>query len=173
MKIFVKSRLWMIKNLEKNPDFVQGKWIISIFDKDSFSPFLDRFNILKLEFDDVTEADKEEGLLHFNENHAKKIHDFINEIPTDSKKPFYVHCAAGVSRSGAVGYLMNEWFNKFKTVNRIDNEAFQMNNSHIQPNPEVLRVLKKELFGMPFIGIPCNDFTYDQNGEKQDHITMI
>lgn len=174
MKIFVVPRFWVEKQIDKNPDWVQGKWIISIFSKDSFSPIPnDRFNVLKLEFDDVTEKDQTGDVIHFNTNHAKQIVEFIKTINDDGKKDFYVHCDAGVSRSGAVGYLLNEWFNKFIELNRIDNESFVMNNNHIMPNPEVVRILKNEMFGSDYSGIWVNDYTYNEDGERIDHIEEV
>ena len=174
MKIFVKSRLFISNIISKNPDWILDKWIISIFDQSSFSPISqDRYNILKLEFDDVTEKDTEPGLLHFNSDLAKQIVDFIKPIKANDTKPFYVHCAAGVSRSGAVGYMLNEWFNKYLTTNRLDNEAFIMNNSHILPNPEVVRILKQEMFGSDYRGVFVNDYVYNEDGERQDNIKEI
>lgn len=172
MKIFVESRAWIKNQIERNPDWIQGKWIISIFSKDSYSPLPDRFNILKLEFDDVTERDTEDGLLHFSEEHAKQIVDFIKSIKDDGRKVFYVHCDAGVSRSGAVGYLLNEWFNKFLEVRRVDNESFRMNNSHILPNPEVMRILKKELFGNAHT-VFVNDYSFNEDGEIINNFKKI
>ena len=174
MRIYVESRLYVEKMINRSPDWLLGKWIISIFDKGSCSPiFADRRNILKLEFDDVTEKDTDPGLLHFNSDLAKQIIEFIKPIKADDKRPFYVHCAAGVSRSGAVGYMLNEWFNKYLTLNRADNEAFVMNNSHILPNPEVVRILKKEMFGNDYRGVFVNDYSYDEDGERKDSIVEV
>lgn len=183
MKIFVVPRNYIEKQIDKNPNWIQGKWIISIFSKDSFSPISnDRFNVLKLEFDDVAERDLEVGwnifessheMIFFNEGHAKSIHKFIKDIPADSNKQLFVHCDAGVSRSGAVGYILNEWFNKYLDHNEVDNSFFQTNNSHIMPNPLVVRLLKNELFGLPFANIEVNDYEYDEDGNKIDHIEEI
>ena len=182
MKILVKSRQWMEYQLNKNHEWFFGKLIISIFSKDSSSPFPDRFNVLKLEFDDVAERDLEVGwnifessheMIFFNEDHAKSIHEFIKDIPADSNKQLFVHCDAGVSRSGAVGYILNEWFNKYLTSNEEDNKFFQQNNSHIMPNPLVVRLLKNELFGKPFANIEVNDYEYNEDGEKIDHNKLI
>ncbi len=176
MKIFVESRRYIEKMYDKNPDWIQGKDIISIFSSDDVSPLPDRFNILKLEFDDVTEKDMETGkdkYIFFDYSHARKIHSLIKGIQADSKMPFYVHCDAGVSRSGAVGMVLNEYFNKFLAVNRLYYEAFQMNNSHIMPNPLVTRILKNEIFGAMFTGIEVNDYEYNEDGEKIDHIERI
>ncbi len=181
MKIFVESRQFIEKMIDKNPEWHMGKHIISIFSKGDVSPLPDRFNILKLEFDDVAERDIGndssslcvENLIFFNEDHAKAIHKFIKPISADDKKLFFIHCDAGVSRSGAVGLLLNEGFNKFLKRNQIDDEAFKMNNKHILPNPLVVRLLKKELFGMPFRGIEVNDYTFNEDGDRIDHIELI
>ena len=173
MKIFVESRQYIEKQIERNSDWIMGKWIISIFSKGDCSPIImDRWNILKLNFDDVTEKDNGD-FLFFNNSLAKEIHNFIKDIPSDSEKPFYIHCDAGVSRSGAVGYMMNEWFNKYLVINRIDNEAFMMNNSHILPNPLVVRELKKELFGNDYKGVFTNDYEYNEDGERIDNIMEV
>lgn len=158
-----------------------NKWIISIFSTErgiDFSPLPDRYNILKLQFDDVSEKDniwssENDNIIFFNEEYAKKIYEFIKEIKVNDKKEFYIHCDAGVSRSGAVGYLLNEYFNKFLTNNKIDDEAFKMNNSHIMPNPLVVRVLKNELFGKPFAGIEVNDYEYNEDEERINHNEII
>lgn len=182
MKILVKSRQWIINQLDKNPQWFLGKYIISIFSKGDNSPFPDRFNILKLNFDDVAERDLPIGWnvlesssdnIFFNVNHAKVIKKFISNISADSDKTFYIHCDAGVSRSGAVGYILNEWFNKFLSLNQEDNSFFQKNNSHIMPNPLVVRLLKNELFGRPFSNIEVNDYEYDEDGNIINHIEKI
>lgn len=176
MKIFVVSRQKIEKMLNQNPKWYIGKYIISIFSKGDHSPFLDRFNILKLEFDDVTDemygwSGFADSTIFFNENHAKAIHEFIKHISANDKRPIFVHCDAGVSRSGAVGYILNEWFNKYLTSNYTDAEAFKETNNHILPNPTVVRM--KELFGLPFQGIEVNDYELTDDGEVINHITTI
>ena len=173
MKIRVLSRNQITRQYDKNPIFIEKTWIISIFNKGSFSPLPDRYNILKLEFDDVTERDTEEGLLHFNPGLAKEILEFIRKIKTDSKKLFIVHCDAGISRSGAVGYMLNEWFNKYLTSNREDDKYFKDNNVQIMPNPEVVRILKQEMFGNNYSGIFVNDYTYDEDGNRFDNVFEV
>lgn len=182
MKIFVVPRIYIEKQIEKDINWINGKWIISIFSTNylNYSPIpIDRYNVLKLQFDDVTEREigsreaEKYDLTFFNENLAKQIHNFIKDIVDDGKKQFYIHCDAGVSRSGAVGYLLNEWFNKFIKLNRIDNEAFIMNNDQILPNPLVVRLLKNELFGTDYKNVFINDYSFNEDGERIDHIKEV
>ena len=175
MRIRVVPRVYVEKELSKKPDWYVGKWIISIYSSGlgvDWSPFPDRFNVLQLHFDDVTEKDIAvlfENMVFFDTTQAKAIHEFIEKIPAEDKRMFYVHCDAGVSRSGAVGYLLNEWFNKYLTDNKEDYEYFKRENNHILLNPLVVRILKEELFGKPFAGIDVNDYTYNEDGERIDH----
>ncbi len=176
MKIFVVPRQYVKKEIEKNQNWIIGKWIISIFSFGSYSPVSDRFNVLKLNFDDISERDIDTNIhneIFFNENLAKEIHKFIDNISENDTKPIYVHCDAGVSRSGAVGYILNEYFNKFITNNENDYKAFNVNNSHIMPNPLVVCLLKRELFGIPFAGISVNDYTYNEEGKIVNHVEKI
>ena len=179
MKIVVVPRRFIEKELKNNHNWISGKWIISIFSHEDFSPLPDRYSILKLEFDDVTEKDAEAGdnkkLVFFNQNHAVKIHDFIKDIANcvNHANELYVHCDAGVSRSGAVGYVLNEWFNKFIENNREDNEFFLQHNHHIMPNPLVVRILKQEFFGNDYSGVFVNDYEYNADGERIDHIKEV
>lgn len=181
MIISVYSRNQVKRMYKKDPMFYKQHWFISIFSSEmedqngktaSYSPLPDGANILKLKFDDVTEKDSN-YYIHFNSNHAKKIVDFIKNIKDDGSMDMIIHCDAGVSRSGAVGYLLNEWFNKFINVNLTDDSYFHMRNSHIMPNPEVVRILKLELFGAPFMGIKVNDYEYNSDGVRIDHIEEI
>ena len=176
MIIYVKSMSFVKKQLSENPSWHKDKFIISICDNGVISPFPDRSNILKLCFDDVTEGllcSFDETSVFFNEEKAKQIADFISNIPIDTEKEFFIHCAAGISRSGAVGYVLNEWFNKFKSSNNKHYEMFSQLNPKILPNPLVVRLLKNELFGMPFAGIEINNYEYDEDGNKIDHIELI
>ena len=179
MKIFVVPRNYIEKQIEKDINWINEKWIISIFSSQypAYSPIsIDRYNVLKLQFDDITEHEigsrevEKYDLIFFNQNHAKQIYQFIKNINDDENKPFYIHCDAGVSRSGAVGYMLNEWFNKFVKLNRIDNESFAMNNPYIMPNPLVVRLLKNQFFGTDYKGVFVNDYVYNEDGERIDNI---
>ncbi len=48
-----------------------------------------------------------------------------------------VHCAAGVSRSGAVGLFVRDYFS-------LDYSEFKRQNPHIVPNLWVSKVLREE-----------------------------
>ena len=148
MKILVKSRKCIELLNSSTPNWIQNKWIISIYSKNSYSPLPDRYNVLKLQFDDVTEVDNYHDFIHFNDKMAEQIMNFIDENEIEShQKDFYVHCDAGISRSGAIGFLLNEYFNKFLFNNKEDNSFFVRNNRQIFPNPEVKKILRKRMFG--------------------------
>lgn len=147
----------MENQLTVNPNWFMNKWIISIFSSNgdkNFSPFIDRYNILKLQFDDITELDN--NGIHFSVELAQKLISFIQEIQFENK-PIYIHCDAGISRSGAVGYMLNEWFNKYVRQNDFDNILFQHYNPHIMPNPEVIRILKNNMFNINYENIFNNN----------------
>lgn len=108
-------------------------------------PFLtkDSKRVLHLLFDDVTEKEKDNpSIILFNEEHANKIFEFIKTIPNTAE--LYINCAAGISRSGAVGFVLNEYFNVNNTE---DYYQFQKTNRQIQPNPMVKRILSDIIFG--------------------------
>lgn len=122
-------------------------------------------NILKLQFDDVVEDpahrqilfdgqtfssdDLIEGLgfslVLFDERLADEIVKFIQGIDRDGV--LFVNCGAGISRSGAVGEVLNDYFNKYLERNELDDEYFRRMNRQIQGNPLVRRILREVLFG--------------------------
>lgn len=146
MKIYIKDRYWINNILNKKPDFYMGKEIISIYSSGDTSPFIDRFNILKLNFDDIvypevlSEKELNEVIL-FDEDMAKQIVEFAQKM--NPNKLCFIHCDAGISRSGAVGYVLNEYFNKKLENNETDFNFFKNENKHILPNDLVVKILKK------------------------------
>lgn len=158
MKIFVCSRKEMRSQYytDKNWYNDPNKYFISIAglaDGCEYPcPFLtkDSKRVLHLLFDDVTETEKDNPcIIIFNDDHANKIFEFIKTIPDEDDITIYVNCAAGISRSGAVGYVLNIYFNKFINENNKDFELFNKVNKHIQPNPFVKRLLFSK-FGMGY-----------------------
>ncbi len=100
-------------------------------------------NVLKLQFDDAV-ADSAGNLILFNEEMAKQIVAFIADI--DKSRELFINCAAGVSRSGAVGEVLNEYFNKYLENNAPDDYYFTLYNRQIQGNSLVRRLLRKALY---------------------------
>ncbi len=77
----------------------------------------------------------------FNEDMAHAIMRFVD----DGKFPLLVHCTAGISRSGAVGEVLNWYFNRYLENNTADDEDFEQNNRQIQPNALVRIIMLKVL----------------------------
>jgi predicted protein tyrosine phosphatase len=106
-----------------------GQWNASWFNQD-------HSNVIRLWFDDV-ENDLELSPTNsvscraFSENQAKLIIDFIN---SNKDKSFFVHCTAGISRSGAVGRFILDYLDG-------DKDHFKQMNPHISPNGHISRLL--------------------------------
>ena len=170
MRINVVSRTYVRKMMFKDQNWYKDKWIISIFSTPvccplaAFSPFPNASNVLKLQFDDVTERDTDADLTHFTIAQAEQIKEFISKIKDDGSRDIWVHCDAGISRSGAVGYVLNEYFNKFLTTNRVDQNYFETMNN-VMPNSEVVRLLKNTLFGTDY-SMVFTDYEYNEEAEK-------
>lgn len=100
--------------------------------------FQNKKNVKVLFFDDVEKDidDPKYGFIKaFTQEQAKEIVDFLEE--QHGKQKCFLHCAAGVSRSGAVGTFVNDFFGA-------DFFEFQKNNPYVHPNGHVLRTLKRE-----------------------------
>lgn len=121
---------------------------ISITDTDQFSesrkPYFkqNHKNVFNLSFDDV-EKDGENSYtqefntIAFSEKQAKELFNFINK--NSDADIAIVHCMAGISRSGAVGLFINDYFD-------LDYERFKRDNPQIAPNQKVFRLLKNEWY---------------------------
>lgn len=100
--------------------------------------FQNNKNVKVLFFDDVEEDlhDPKYGFIKaFSSEQAKEIIDFLEQH--FDKKKCILHCAAGISRSGAVGTFVNDFFGG-------DYFELMKNNPYIHPNGHVLRTLKRE-----------------------------
>lgn len=88
----------------------ENEVIISIREQDDVdAPLHNSWRaVLRLVFDDVTEQDVRDfghlGLVPFTEDHANQILDFI--AAHEDMETVHVHCAAGISRSVAVGMIV-------------------------------------------------------------------
>ena len=161
MKIYVLSKLQFDSYFEKfnvndsNIEDKQNLYCISISGiSDGEIPYFktNHTNVLNLQFDDVehdmyyskvvTEKNGKTTVKNsnklmavaFTENQGKEIIDFISKIVPTDKTVLFIHCTAGISRSGAVGVFCNEYFN-------LDTIDFKTRNQYIQPNGRVLNVL--------------------------------
>lgn len=74
----------------------------------------------------------------FNIGDAKELYKFIQE--NENKSMAIVHCAAGISRSGAIGTFIFDLYGK----RSMTYEEFRRKNPQISPNQRVLRLLRNE-----------------------------
>jgi len=99
----------------------------------------DHFNVITLYFDDV-EHDGEISPTNKTENKAFTKQQAVRLIEFfESNKnvnTVLVHCAAGISRSGAVGRVALEYL-------KGDRDNFKINNGQINPNARVERMLNE------------------------------
>jgi predicted protein tyrosine phosphatase len=108
----------------------QGSYSTSWFNSD-------HSNVLILWFDDV-ETDLQVSPTNnqkcraFTEEQGKKIIEFIEK--NKDRKQIVVHCSAGISRSGAVGLFINDYFH-------LNHEEFRKINPWTSPNAHVSRIL--------------------------------
>ena len=154
MKIKVLPRIFFekVKGTPTEAELLAKSKIISINSSwgfDDTPPFseelLNHPHLLTLTFDDIcNEPETPEDLgnaVLFNEAMAQQIMRFVD----DGKLPLLVHCTAGISRSGAVGEVLNWYFNRYLERNAADDEDFTQNNRQIQPNTIVRRIMLEEL----------------------------
>lgn len=139
------------KVTEENVEARPGAIIEIMGEQDlRFLPFYfkhEHHNVLRLTFDDVDERldiklfgePQDDGreyipVVPMSEEQAKLIIKFVEA--NENAKVFFVHCAAGISRSGAVAKWIDQKFNEDDTV-------FNVNNPHIIPNQRILSILRK------------------------------
>jgi len=98
--------------------------------------------VLSSRFHDITDENKWKmekvyrNLTLFDDVKARLIINFLDEIK-DEVDVLFVHCAAGVSRSGAVGLFATRYLG-------LDEIEFRKWSPHILPNFFVLSLLNKE-----------------------------
>ena len=154
MKIRVLPRAFFekVKGTPTEAELLAKSKIISINsswgfdDTPPFSPdLLNHSHLLTLTFDDIcNEPETPEDLgnaILFNEDMAHAIMRFVD----DGKLPLLVHCTTGISRSGAVGEVLNWYFNRYLENNTADDEDFVENNRQILPNTIVRRIMLEVL----------------------------
>ena len=153
MKIDVVNRDFL-KRMSKDEwlEMLAGTRVISIRSSDGWN---DSFpvpqgvrpndNLLCLAFDDCTtwdEAWREHEMPElFNEEIAVRIVRFVR----DDSMLLVVQCTAGISRSGAIGVALDEFFNLRGGRNPADHEYFAAHNPQVRPNALVLRLMREAL----------------------------
>lgn len=71
----------------------------------------------------------------FTEEHAKTTLGFLNEMHSlEEKFPLFIHCHAGISRSGAIGQFATNLFN-------LNVDKFKKMNPQIVPNQHIYKLL--------------------------------
>ncbi|MFW6225742.1 MAG: hypothetical protein ACOC3V_02130 [bacterium] len=151
MEVHVLSKLEFIefiKGSSINNDNVENMdiLIISINDTTSDNKIVldNKSNVKVLYFDD-TDRDIVIPIIGSNDEvkakactleQAEELFYFIER--NKHKNTCIIHCSAGISRSGAVGTFIVDYFN-------LDWFKFKSNNPHIHPNNHVLKLLKTVL----------------------------
>jgi len=104
----------------------------------------DHENVINLTFDDVEEDIIKKSAFAMTENQAKILYEFM--IKHSDKNTFLIHCTAGISRSGAVGTFIANYFN-------VDMNTFKLDNPYILPNSHVSKLLNRFLWEQHFNNI--------------------
>jgi predicted protein tyrosine phosphatase len=117
-------------------------------------------NILKLYVDDVTVYSVKHDLIHpiykeikekrdfnyFSHNDANTIINFCNTIDQDNEV-LNIHCWAGRSRSQAIGYVLNIYYNLYLNRNLEHfNRNIQKNNFKFMGNPDIIKIMNEVCF---------------------------
>lgn len=157
MKIYIKPRKFFlnIKGTKEEETLINSANIISIitpeYSPHNFTeedpPFSKKYwnnpNILILKFHDAWKQVNNLVKLMSSQD-ADKIWKFCQNI--DTSKPLYIHCTAGKSRSQAVGYIINLYFNHLLEDNVQDFREFEIENSSIRHMNILVKTLLSEKF---------------------------
>lgn len=154
MKIYVKPRRFFeyLKNSDLEDYLFSHANVISVITpayspkdfQDELPPFNEKYwqadNVCIIKFHDAERQVND--MVHLIEaEDIDKIWEFCNKI--DKSKPLYIHCTAGKSRSQAIGFVLNKYFNK---DNPRDYEAFELENSSIRSMNSLVKKMMTEKF---------------------------
>ena len=124
MKIKVFPRKWFqdIRGTDEEARVFRDWNVISVITpayepkgfKDEAVPFSDKYlgspNLIVVKFHDADRQWNDEVVL-MNECDADRIWNFVQSTRDNGRMGYLVHCTAGKSRSQAIGYVLNEYFN--------------------------------------------------------------
>lgn len=134
-KIQVFNRQQAIE-LAPDPETV----VISITDPGDIAPLRTGWgSILRLQFHDAVEEDELRGLEEltmFDDAHVSQIVEFIEK--NRDRQSFMVHCAAGISRSVAVGMFIRDCIGGELRLHAAPSETYA--------NGRILRLLHRTLW---------------------------
>lgn len=124
------------ENVEERKDIL----FISINDTlgtDAVPYFTNHKNVKVLYFDDVEEdLETNQGIAKaFTEQQAAEIIEFLEQ--NKHVTTAVIHCTAGISRSGAVGLFVNDYFGG-------EHQVFKVLNPHTLPNGKVSQLLNRK-----------------------------
>lgn len=135
LKVMSKAKmkeLLEINEFLNNPEKIEGNdiAIISVIDpgKERLIPH-NLKNVLVLEFPDIDDADASNSF-----NYEEDVITFIKKHK--NKSMFFVHCTAGVSRSGGIGMFIRDFY-----LNEYEKQYFDRFHKHLTPNALVYRRL--------------------------------
>ncbi|MBR3776943.1 MAG: dual specificity protein phosphatase family protein [Kiritimatiellae bacterium] len=116
---------------------------------DSVPPFHEEVrslpNLLCITLDDYFAIPDDEDEKKLVALFSYEIADQIMRFVDDGKMPIIIHCTAGISRSGAIGSVLNRYYNSILANNKEDYDAFFLLNSKIMPNPNIVRAFSEFL----------------------------
>ena len=152
MRIKVVSRRYFEeeKGTAEVAEILSSHRVVSIqstYGLDTDPPFekemLSHPNLLTVVFDDEWDRSCErcDYIRLFRREDAERIVKFVGV----GRMPLIVQCTAGISRSGAVGFALDWYFNQHMHKNPAHHDFFTKSNPQVEPNPLVLEVMTKYL----------------------------
>lgn len=157
MKISVFSRreienmLPQIESIAKTCNFISINNVMHFAEPPIFteSPIPEKYRnqTLILHFDDASSLDKNsDSRFLFDKAKALQIRDFTR-LTLTQKRDLIIHCHAGVSRSGAIGIVLNDYANRVLQNNPEDFKQFYNSFFYprLAPNMNVALTLMREL----------------------------
>lgn len=136
MKVLILSKQKFQDKVIPNINNFKDTFFISILDPDCPEKlYPDNNNYKSWWFWDIEQdyISEKESYTAVTQEQAKEIYDFIKQHT--NKKQCIVHCSAGISRSGAVGSFVHEYFGgRYKELLK--------EFPHIFPNGRLVRLLR-------------------------------